>query len=101
MCSTTGHNKSFFHGTVLVRGANLFFLQYALKTVLLILQKYLLVDPHECARVIWLALVLNAVEAVSPLAVIPLVVVVVFHLPHCFKRSQLCELKETHDECAH
>lgn len=56
-------------------------------------RKHLLVDPHERARVVGLALVLDAVEAVSPLAVVPLVVVVVLHLPHGFKRPQLCELK--------
>lgn len=55
--------------------------------------KHLLVDPHEGARVVGFALILNAVEAVSPLAVVPLVVVVVLHLPHGFKHSQLCELK--------
>lgn len=60
--------------------------------------KHLLVDPHECARVVGLALVLNAVEAVPPLAVVPLVVVVVLHLPHGFEHSQLGELvgKDVH-----
>lgn len=58
--------------------------------------KHLLVDPHECARVVGFAFVLYAVEAVSPLAVVPLVVVVVLHLPHRFKHSRLCELKEKH-----
>lgn len=56
--------------------------------------KHLLVDPHECARVIGFALILDAVEAISPLAVVPLVVVVKLHLPHCFKQSCFCELKE-------
>lgn len=56
------------------------------------LHKHLLVDPHERARVVGLALVLDAVEAVSPLAVVPLVVVVVLHLPHGFKHPQLREL---------
>lgn len=56
--------------------------------------KHLLVDPHERTRVVGFAFVFNAVEAVSPLAVIPLVVVVVLHLPHRFKHSRLCELKQ-------
>lgn len=60
------------------------------------LHKRLLVDPHERARVVGLALVLDAVEAVPPLAVVPLVVVVVLHLPHGFKHAQLCELERKH-----
>lgn len=56
--------------------------------------KHLLVDPHERARVVGFALILDAVEAIPPLAVIPLVVVVKLHLPHCFKQSRFCELKE-------
>lgn len=60
------------------------------------LYKHLLVDPHERACVVGLALVLNAVEAVSPLAVVPLVVVVVLHLPNRLKHPQLCELKQKH-----
>lgn len=58
--------------------------------------KHLLVDPHERARVVGFALVLDAVEAVPPLAVVPLVVVVVLHLPHRLKQPHLCELKEKH-----
>lgn len=59
--------------------------------------KQLLVDPHERARVVGFALVLDAVEAVAPLAVVPLVVVVVLHLPHRLKHARLCELKgKTH-----
>lgn len=54
--------------------------------------KHLLVDPHECARVVGFAFVLDAVEAVSPLAVVPLVVVVELHLPHGFKHPHLSEL---------
>lgn len=58
--------------------------------------KRLLVDPHECARVVGFAFVLDAVEAVSPLAVVPLIVVVELHLPHSFKRPCCCELKQKH-----
>lgn len=52
----------------------------------------LLVDPHERARVVGSALVLDAVEAVAPLAVVPLVVVIVLHLPHRLKQPRLGEL---------
>lgn len=55
--------------------------------------KHLLVDPHERARVVGFTFILDAVEAVPPLAVVPLVVVVVLHLPHRFKHPRLCELK--------
>lgn len=58
--------------------------------------KHLLVDPHECARVVGFTFILNAVEAVAPLAVVPLVVVVELHLPHSFKRTHLCELQKKH-----
>lgn len=54
----------------------------------------LLVDPHERARVVGFALVLDAVEAVAPLAVVPLVVVVVLHLPHRLKEPRLRELEQ-------
>lgn len=63
------------------------------------LHKHLLVDPHKRARVVGLAFVLDAVEAVSPLAVIPLVVVVELHLPHGFKHPQLRELRREHMNC--
>lgn len=55
--------------------------------------KQLLVDPHQRACVIGFALVLNAVEVVPPLAVVPLVVVVVLHLPHRLKHAHICELQ--------
>lgn len=58
--------------------------------------KHLLVDPHECSGVVGFALVLNAVEAVAPLTVVPLVVVVVLHLPHGLKHAHLCELEDRH-----
>ena len=54
--------------------------------------KQLLVDPHQAARLVGLALVLDAVETVASLAVVPLIVVVVLHLPHHFKRAHLWEL---------
>jgi len=60
--------------------------------------KHLLVDPHERARVVGFAFILDAVEAVSPLAVVPLVVVVVLHLPHRFEHPRLCELRQKHME---
>lgn len=60
--------------------------------------KQLFVDPHECARVVGFAFILDAVEAVPPLAVVPLVVVVVLHLPHCLKHPCLCELKRRYYE---
>lgn len=58
--------------------------------------KRLLVDPHECARVVGFAFVLDAVEAVSPLAVVPLVVVVELYLPHGLKLPCCGELKHKH-----
>lgn len=61
--------------------------------------KQLLIDPHERTCVVGFALVLNAVEAVPPLAVVPLVVVVVLHLPHRLKHPHLCELKRKTHEC--
>lgn len=48
-------------------------------------QKHFFIDPHQAACLIGFALILDAVEAVSPLAVVPLVVVVEFHLPHGLK----------------
>lgn len=64
--------------------------------------KQLLVDPHQRARVVGFALVLDAVEAVPPLAVVPLVVVVVLHLPHRLKQAHICELetdRQIVDQC--
>lgn len=60
--------------------------------------KHLFVDPHERARVIGFTFILNAVKAVAPLAVVPLVVVVKLHLPHGFKRPYLCELQQKHKD---
>lgn len=52
----------------------------------------LLVDPHQGPRLVGLALVIDAAELVAELAVLPLVVVVVFDLPHRLKRARLVEL---------
>lgn len=52
----------------------------------------LLVDPHQGPRLVGLALVLDAAELVAELAVLPLVVVVVFGLPHRLKRPRLDKL---------
>lgn len=60
--------------------------------------KLLLVDPHEGARVVGLALILDGVEAVAPLAVVPLIVVVVLYLPHRLKEACLGELREKHTD---
>lgn len=60
-----------------------------------VLQEGLFVDPHEAAGLVGLGLVLDAVEAVAELAVFSLVVVVVFHLPHCLKHAGIFELATT------
>lgn len=51
----------------------------------------LLVYPHEAARLIRLALILDDRERASPLAVVSLVVIVELHLPHCLKGPNICE----------
>lgn len=59
----------------------------------------LLVDPHQRSRLVRFALVLDAVELVAELTVLPLVVVVIFGLPDGFKCPGLLELdKETERE---
>ena len=60
--------------------------------VLLHSDEQLLVDPHQASRLIGFALVLNAAEAVPPLAVVPLVIVVEFHLPHRLKEASFGKL---------
>lgn len=52
----------------------------------------LFIDPHETACFIWFAFVLNTAKAVSPLAMIPFVVVVEFDLPDCLKNSNVIKL---------
>lgn len=53
----------------------------------------LLIDPHEAARLIGFAFILDAAKAVSPLAVVSLVIVVEFDLPDCFKSAKVSDLK--------
>lgn len=60
-----------------------------------VLQEDLFVYPHEAAGLVGLGLILDAVEAVAELAVFSLVVVVVFHLPHCLKHAGIFELPTT------
>lgn len=43
--------------------------------------KHLLVNPHQRACLIRFALILNVVEAVAPLAMVTLMIVVELHLP--------------------
>lgn len=62
-----------------------------------VLQEDLFVYPHEAAGLVGLGLVLDAVEAVAELAVFSLVVVVVFHLPHCLKHAGIFELQQQED----
>lgn len=50
-------------------------------------QKRFLTDPHQAVGVVRFALVLDAAEAVAPLAVVSLVVVVEFYLPHSLKET--------------
>lgn len=52
----------------------------------------LLVDPHEGPRLVGLAFVVDAAEFIAELAVLPLVVVIVFRLPDCLKRSCFVKL---------
>lgn len=52
----------------------------------------LFIDPHKTARFIWFAFVLNTAKTVSPLAMIPFVVVVEFDLPDCFKNANVVKL---------
>ena len=54
----------------------------------------LLVHPHETAGLVGLAFVLDDREGASPLAVIPLVVIVELDLPHCLEGSNVSELWE-------
>lgn len=55
-------------------------------------QKRFLTDPHQTVGLIRFALVFNAAEAVAPLAVISLVVVVKFYLPHSLKDPSCLKL---------
>lgn len=57
-----------------------------------LLQKQFFVDPHEGARVVGFTLVLDAAEAVAPLAVVSLVVVVELDLPDGLEKPCLSEL---------
>lgn len=59
----------------------------------------LLVDPHEGPRLVGFALVLDAAELVSELAVLPLVVVVVLCLPDRLERSCLVKLDKRETRC--
>ena len=45
----------------------------------------LLIHPHEAAGLIGLAFILNDRERTSPLAMVSLVVIVEFDLPHCLE----------------
>lgn len=54
----------------------------------------LLVHPHETARLVGLALVLNDGEGASPLAVVSLVVIVELDLPHRLEGPNVSELRE-------
>lgn len=54
----------------------------------------LLVHPHEAARLVGLALVLDDGEGASPLAVISLVVIVELDLPHRLEGPNVGELRE-------
>lgn len=60
-----------------------------------LLQKQFFVDPHEGARVVGFTLVLDAAEAVAPLAVVSLVVVVELDLPDGLEKPCLSELSST------
>lgn len=62
------------------------------KTVSNFSQKRFLTDPHQTVGLVWFALVLDAAEAVAPLAVVSLVVVVEFDLPHSLKDSSCLKL---------
>jgi len=53
----------------------------------------LFIDPHKTACFIWFAFILNTAKAVSPLAVIPFVVIVEFDLPDCFKNTDVVKLQ--------
>lgn len=53
----------------------------------------LFIDPHQAARFIWFAFVLNTAKTVSPLAMISFVVVVEFDLPDCFKNTDVLKLR--------
>lgn len=53
----------------------------------------LFVDPHKTARFIWFAFILDTAKAVSPLAMIPFVVVVEFDLPDRFKNANVIKLQ--------
>lgn len=59
-----------------------------------VLLKDFFVYPHKAAGLIGFGLVLDAVEAVAELAVFSLVIVVVFHLPHCLKHTSIFELEK-------
>lgn len=59
---------------------------------LLLSVERLLVDPHQAARLIGFALILDVVELVAELAVLALVVVVVLHLPDRFELARLGKL---------
>ena len=51
----------------------------------------LLIHPHEAAGLIGLAFILNDRERTSPLAMVSLVVIVEFDLPHCLEGPNVCE----------
>jgi len=53
----------------------------------------LLVHPHEAARLIGLAFILNDRERASPLAVISLVVIVELDLPYRLEGPNVSELR--------
>lgn len=55
-------------------------------------EKQFFIYPHKSACVIWFALVLDAVKAVSPLAVVSFVVVVELDLPDGLKKAFLRKL---------
>lgn len=55
-------------------------------------QKRFLIDPHQAVGLIRFALILDAAEAVAPLAVVSFVVVVEFHLPCSLKEASCCKL---------
>lgn len=56
------------------------------------LEKGLFIDPHQAACLVGLDLILDAVEIVAKLTVLPLVVVVELHLPDGLKHARIFEL---------
>lgn len=57
--------------------------------------EHLFIDPHEATSLIRFALIVNASETVAPLAMVPLVVVVVLHLPCGLKLTSIRKLKRS------